>query len=245
MARHFLDLPNAATLETESYLLAQRAVADAVEAGAMAVLHGEAGLGKTFAVEDALAAPRLPLLWVSFPSRPTPRLIAATLLEAITQRPTRMDRFAIIARLVEHLTLAPSIVVVDESQLLTSDCIELLRYLHDHRTTRFALVLVGGNGTWKVLSREPMLASRVYRRVRFQALSRADVLAVIPHYHPLYGGIAPVLIALIDDLFAHGNLRHWAAFTDSALRIGRDIGQVQLDERLTRNVFALHGGAQR
>lgn len=211
----------------------------------MAVLHGEAGLGKTFAVEDALAAPQLPLLWVSFPSRPTPRLIAATLLETVTQRPTRMDRFAIIARLVEHLTQTPSVVVVDESQLLTSDCIELLRYLHDHRTTRFALVLVGGNGTWKVLSREPMLASRVYRRVRFQALPRADVLAVIPYYHPLYTGVDPGLIALIDDLFAHGNLRHWAAFTDSALRVARDIGQPALDERLTRNVFALHGGAQR
>lgn len=76
MARHFLDLAGAATLETESYLLAQRADADAVDANAMAVLHGDAGLGKTFAVEDALTAPRLPLLWVSFPSRPTPRLIA-------------------------------------------------------------------------------------------------------------------------------------------------------------------------
>lgn len=116
MARHFLELADAATLETESYLLAQRAVQDAVDAGAMAVLHGEAGLGKTFAVEDALAAPQLPLLWVSFPSRPTPRLIAATLLEAITQRPTRLDRFAIIARLVEHLAQTPTIVVVvDES----------------------------------------------------------------------------------------------------------------------------------
>jgi hypothetical protein len=62
VARHFLDLAGAATLETDSYLLAQRAVADAVDAGAMAVLHGDAGLGKTFAVEDALAAPRLPLL---------------------------------------------------------------------------------------------------------------------------------------------------------------------------------------
>ncbi|MCA1677884.1 MAG: ATP-binding protein [Actinobacteria bacterium] len=164
MARHFLDLAGAATLETESYLLAQRAVADAVEACAMAVLHGGAGLGKTYAVEDALAAPAVRVVWVSFPSRPTPRLIAATLHEELTGRETRLDRFAIIRRLVDELSSAPAIVVVDESQLLTSDCIELLRYLHDHRSTRFALVLVGGNGTWRVLSREPMLASRVYRR---------------------------------------------------------------------------------
>ncbi|MDP1846538.1 MAG: hypothetical protein Q8K79_02000 [Solirubrobacteraceae bacterium] len=58
-----------------------------MDANAMAVLRGDAGLGKTFAAEDALTAPRLPLLWVSFPSRPTPRLIAATLLEAMTGRP--------------------------------------------------------------------------------------------------------------------------------------------------------------
>ena len=88
-----------------------------------------------------------------------------------------------------ELSSAPSIVVVDESQLLTSDCIELLRYLHDHRSTRFALVLVGGNGTWRVLSREPMLASRVYRRVRFAPLTRGDVLAAIPAYHPIYADI--------------------------------------------------------
>lgn len=98
MARHFLNLAGAATLETESYLLAQRAVADAVEAAAMAVLHGSAGLGKTFAVEDALAAPALPLLWVSFPSRPTPRLIAATLLEELTGRSP-----AAVAQLLEAL----------------------------------------------------------------------------------------------------------------------------------------------
>lgn len=245
MARHFLNLAGAATLETESYLLTQRAVADAVDAGAMAVLHGSAGLGKTFAVEDALATPALPLVWVSFPSRPTPRLIAATLLEELTERPTRLDRFAIIRQLVERLSADPAIVVVDESQLLTSDCIELLRYLHDYRTTRFALVLVGGNGTWRVLSREPMLASRVYRRVRFQPLSRADVLATIPAYHPVYEHVDPVLVALIDGMFAHGNLRNWAAFTASALRLKGQLGHEQLDERLTRNVFALHGGADR
>jgi len=245
VARHFLDLAGAATLETESYLLAQRAIADAVDAGAMAVLHGDAGLGKTFAVEDALAASQLPLLWVSFPSRPAPRLIAATLLEEITGRPSRLDRFAIIRALVDHLTEFPTIVVVDESQLLTSDCIELLRYLHDHRTTRFALVLVGGNGTWRVLSREPMLASRVYRRVRFQPLSRTDVLAAIPAYHPIYEHIDPTLIELVDDTFAYGNLRNWAAFTDSAIRLQGQLAHGALDEQLTRNVFALHGGADR
>jgi hypothetical protein len=81
--------------------------------------------------------------------------------------------------------------------------------------------------------------------VRFQPLTRADVLAAIPGYHPLCARAEPDLICLIDDLFAHGNLRNWADFTDSALRLARDIDRDELDERLTRNVFALHGGADR
>jgi hypothetical protein len=167
MARHFLDLAGAATVETDSYLLAQRAVADAVDANAMAVLHGDAGLGKTFAVEDALAAPRLPLLWVSFPSRPTPRLIAATLLEAITGRPTRLDRFAIIRRLVELLTERPAIVVVDESQLwrlvdvhLRAERVRHLVVLRAHTLTYLALRKVADHAhgvdarLWRVVHRE-------------------------------------------------------------------------------------------
>ena len=50
--------------------------------------------------------------------------------------------------------------MIDEAQRLNGDCIELLRHLHDHPHTRFALLYVGGDGCWEVLSREPMLASR-------------------------------------------------------------------------------------
>jgi len=247
MARHFLALRDAQTLETEHYLLARRAVLDALERCAMAVIHGNAGLGKTYAVDDVVDELEAEVLWTSFPSQPTPRLVAATLFEQLCGHPTRLDRFSIIAQLVTRLASGPRLVVIDESQLLTGDCIELLRYLHDHRATRFALVLVGGNGTWAVLSREPMLASRVFRRVRFSALSRRDAVGAMPAYHPIYRHADPELLALIDDLFCHGNLRNGAAFTHSALQLSERTGRGQLDEQIARNVFALHagGGASR
>jgi DNA transposition AAA+ family ATPase len=133
MARHFLELEDAATLETEHYLLARRAVTDALERCAMAVIHGSAGLGKTYAVDELVEELDIEVIWTSFPSRPTPRLVAATLYEQLCGRRTRLDRFSIISRIVERLANGPRLVVVDESQLLTGDCIELLRYLHDHR----------------------------------------------------------------------------------------------------------------
>jgi len=87
--------------------------------------------------------------------------------------------------------------------------------------------------TWPVRARSPRRTSASCASLRK------------PAYHPLYAHADPELIGLIDELFAHGNLRNWAAFTDSALRLGPDVDHRQLDERLTRNVFALHGGADR
>lgn len=242
MTHHFLALDGAATLATEHLLLTRRAVRDAIERCAMAVIHGEAGLGKTFAVEDLVAGTKEPVLWTSFPSRPTPRLVAADLLERLSGRSGRRDRFAIVAELVDRLTQGPRLLVVDESQLLTGDCIELLRYLHDDRRTHFALVLVGGHGTWQVLSREPMLASRVFRRVCFAPLSRPQVLEAIPAYHSVYADCDPDLIGDIDDVFAHGNLRNWAAFTLSARQLAQEHGRLRLDKQIVANVYALHGG---
>lgn len=186
-------------------------------AHAMAVIHGEAGLGKTYAVDDAVATVQVPVVWTSFPSRPTPKMVATTLLEALTGRATRLHRTRATSRLVELLADRDRLLVIDESQLLTGACLELLRYLHDQPTTRFGLLLVGGNGTWQVLSREPMLASRIFRRVRFPPLRREEILEQLPAYQALYTGCP------VDGVFAHGNLRYWAAFTLSARQLAAEV----------------------
>ena len=60
-------------------------MADLVEAGAMGVVHGAAGLGKTFAVETALAGQAdVSVCWAAFPSRPTMRLRRLHDIEAAT-----------------------------------------------------------------------------------------------------------------------------------------------------------------
>ena len=250
-ARHFLALDGARTLPTDSLLLVERAVGDLVAAAAMGVVHGGAGLGKTFAVERALRdtarhedAPSV--CWVSFPSRPTMRLVAATLLEELSGVAAgRRDRFTLTALLLEELSggaVGTRVIVVDEAQQLNQECIEFLRYLHDHRLTRFTLLLVGGDGAWQVLSREPMLRSRIYRRVRVAPLTTAQVTALIPTFHPVYGGVDAQLLAFIDDHFAHGNLRDWAAFTATAAGLCLEAGRDRVDAEITRNAFALHGG---
>ena len=252
--RHFLDIDQAVVLPTAQLAMVDQAVADLVTRQAMGAVHGPAGLGKTFAVEQALARRRgqVAACWVSFPSRPTMRLVAATLLAELTgDAPARRrDRFALSAELLEQLADhrgrdgRERLVVVDEAQQLNRECIEFLRYLHDHRLTRFALLLVGGDGTWQVLSREPMLRSRIYRRVVCEPLSGGQVCALLPRYHPIYATASADLLLFVDDHFAHGNLRDWASFTATAVDLCQATGADRLDEQITRNAFALHGGAR-
>jgi len=243
MARHFLDLEGARVLPTEGLQLVEQAVTDVVGASAMGVVHGPAGLGKTFAVERALSGLRAVGCWSAFPSRPTMRLVAATLFEHLTGSPAgRRSRFVLMDQIIEELSTRRRVVVVDEAQRLNTECIEFLRHLHDDQHTRFALLLVGGDDAWRVLPAQPMLRSRVYRRVRFEALSPEQVCTLIGAFHPIYDGVDRELLLFVDDHFAHGNLRHWASFTQTAAKLCAEHGQDVLDERAARNAFTLHGG---
>lgn len=245
MPRHFLGLRGAKTVATDQLRLTHHAAADVWTASAMGAVHGPAGLGKTFAVEDALAARRrADVCWASFPSRPTMRLVAAELWARLTGEPdTKADRFTLTARLVEELSTRRRMLVVDEAQRLNRECIEFLRHLHDHPATSFGLLLVGGDGCWDVLAREPMLRSRIYRRVAFAPLRSDQVPKVVRRFHALYESVDEELLLFVDDNFGHGNFRNWAAFTRSALSLCRR-GGCAFDQDVARNVFLLHGGGK-
>ena len=74
MGHHFLDIAGARTLPTPGLVATDQAVEHVVAASAMGVVHGPAGLGKSYAVERALARHAgVAVSWVEFPSRPTMR----------------------------------------------------------------------------------------------------------------------------------------------------------------------------
>jgi hypothetical protein len=213
---HFLNLSGAQTLMTRHLLLTRKAVADVIESRAMGAVYGAAGLGKTFAVSDAIGRHPQPVLRLTFESRPTMRLVADRLLAGLTGSPGRGTRFALTQQLLGLLSEQQRLIVIGEAQNLNRDCFEYLRHLHDAPETNFGLLFDGGDGCWDVISREPMLRSRIYRPVAFTPLELDDVLELIPGYHPIYDGVDPGLLELINGRAAHGRLRSWAAFTKTA-----------------------------
>ncbi|MGA2929934.1 MAG: ATP-binding protein [Solirubrobacteraceae bacterium] len=243
MTRHHLGLQGAAVLATRHLLLTGQAVADVIDSEAMGAIVGPAGLGKTFAIADARESRSEPVVALSFEARPTMRLVADRLLHALTGAPGTGTRFAMTAQLLDRLAERRRLVVIGEAQNLTRDCFEYLRHLHDDPATRFALIFDGGDGAWEVLAREPMLRSRIYRRVAFTALSDSDVLALIPAYHPIYTGIDAELLLLINDKAANGRMRSWAAFTHTAAKICGKIATERIDPAIARSTIAQLGAA--
>lgn len=148
--------PGARRISTPQLQLARLVITDTAEHLAVGVIHGLSGLGKTFAMKTCTAAlaartrpaDRIEVATIAFPSRPTMRLLADLLLQTLTGAPpTRQaNRFYLTAALVRELARLPRLIVVDEAQRLPAECIELLRYLHDHDDTAFGLLYVGGNG---------------------------------------------------------------------------------------------------
>lgn len=248
MGRHFLDL-DADVVRTEDYAICQRAVADVVEVGAMGVIHGQAGAGKTFAVEDAVAAAGEPAVFLAFASRPTMRGIAEELCARLFDFDAgRADQKNLTRLLRTRLDAEPVLIVVDEAQRLNRECFEFLRYLHDPaerglgtRACRSPMLLVGGDQAWGVLAADPMLRSRVYRRVHCRRLRPEQVVAWMPRFHPLYRDAGPELLSFVDHHCGHGLFRNWAAFTRTALDVVGTHGS--LTEEAAANAFTLLGGA--
>lgn len=242
MIRHHLGLRDAEVLATRHLLLTRQALCDVLESEAMGAIVGPAGLGKTFAIDHALQTRSEPVIKLTFEARPTMRLIADRLLHALTGSPGRGSRFAMTDQLLTRLSQRRRLLVIGEAQNLNRECFEYLRHLHDDQQTRFALLFDGGDGCWHVLAREPMLRSRIYRRVAFAPLTDADVLTLIPTYHAIYTDADPELLLFIDDRAANGRLRSWAAFTHTAARTCRSRGQTRIDRDIAESAIAQLGG---
>ncbi|WP_258081620.1 ATP-binding protein [Nocardia nova] len=162
-ADHFLGLPGAHIVATDALLLTRDNLTDVIEAKAMMCVHGDARVGKTLSVNASLRelAPST-VCRVQFRARPTPRDIRHTLFEALSiggtppLRPIEFDQL-----LKDVLSERFRVLVCDEAQWMSRECFEYWRHLWDDRRTDIAIVFVGGD-CYRVLSREPMLSSRVY-----------------------------------------------------------------------------------
>lgn len=237
---HFVRLQGAALVATAAVRHTRDRLQEVIWARAMACVHGDAGLGKTLAVNAALRtlAPENSLR-IQFRVRPRPRDIRHELFMALDlpgappSRPIEFD-----AMLKAALSERFRVLVCDEAQQLSRECFEYWRYLWDDRNTQIAIVFVGGGDCHTVLSREPMLASRIYSWLAFHRMKLDEVLAVMPVFHPVWARSSEEDLEFVDDTVAHGNFRAWALVTAKILDGLRRTRQRDAQAEVTRELIA-------
>ncbi|MFE3584636.1 AAA family ATPase [Streptomyces vinaceus] len=234
--RFYLDLPDAQVVATDALLRIQDTIRETIEARAMSVVYGEAGLGKSFATRAALAQvdPDLVLSLEFARSRPGPKDLREELFTQMRLggkmpgTPTPFDRLLLAA-----LPRRPYVIVCDEAQQYRRQCFEFVRNLWDNCSAgRPAVVFIGGHEAFETLQSDPALASRIYIRQEVLAMSEEEVLTVVPLVHPVWAGVDAQLIRHIDTVMADGSMRQWAKITYHVLEgLRRDPGG-QLNRRL-------------
>lgn len=209
----YMRIPDARFVSTSSYELLAGGVEEACEDIGITVAYGNPGAGKTFALRVAILNKcPLPVTWFEPEHRPTLLALTEQLLHALGERDL-VGRRRVLVRPLIKLLATPRLIVVDEAQRLTAECIDHLRYLSDRPDTHFALALAGGVKCLEVLNTEPQLARRCPLKVEFTRLDPDEVVDYMPRYHPMYQGLEPRLLHRIDDEYAHGMIGLWANMT--------------------------------
>lgn len=238
-----LNLPEgASTVLTPAFALAQtvarRAVADAEVAG----FFGEPGTGKTHALRHFQSTTDVETIYVTTSPSPQLKEIFEEILLGAGCQPDRVSVRELRRDCQELLAEKPRALIIDESQHLSYLWHQQLRSLHDHPSSRFALLLVGGANAERTLKKDPQLWSRVEMRVTFERLQGQTLLNALAAYHPILANTDPELLAEIDAKDCGGNFRNWYHVLKLALPLLPATPHPdRLTEKVIRAVFTMRG----
>ncbi|MDP9612829.1 AAA family ATPase [Streptomyces demainii] len=205
----------------------------------MVCLYGDAGQGKTVALQYALSqlpqSARVRRVHVGVhPTVPELRRVLADALEMGRRLPRGAGEADLM--LVNALR-QPRVLVLDEAQRLPGPALEFLRGLWDHPDTDTSLVLAGA-GSERVLRRVPALASRVLTWELVSRLGRPEVATVMAAFHPLWEDVTEDDVAWVDEHVGHGNFRTWAKLTSHLTAETYDKSRAVVDRRMLERAWA-------
>ncbi|MFG3285294.1 AAA family ATPase [Streptomyces sp. NPDC048111] len=212
---HHLSLPGARTVITIAVRAAARALDQTLNTRSMMCLTADPGVGKTYTLH---------LLRQQHADLPTP-----TLLPRPQARPDDL-RHSLYRRLglpgdppkdpgicddyLRHaLARTHHLLAIDEAHQLSPACIEYVRYLHDDPRPQITILLLASHPRLKALRSQPTLINRVATWHHMEPLDASEVPTAMRAFHPLWHDTPHHTLTRLDSLWAHGNLRRWAALT--------------------------------
>ncbi|MGW8743650.1 AAA family ATPase [Streptomyces sp. NPDC055794] len=212
---HYLSLPGARTVTTQAVRAAARALDRALRERGMMCLTAHPGVGKTFTLHILCKQrPALPALRLLPRPQARPDDLRHSLHRALNLPGNPPQDAGTCDDYLRHaLAAPPRLLAVDEAHQLSASCIEYLRYLYDDPVPQVTVLLLASKPRLKALRAQPMLLARVTDWHHLEPLHTDEVLRVLPAFHPLWQHTDHHTLTRLDDTWAHGNLRRWAALT--------------------------------
>ncbi|WP_326782453.1 ATP-binding protein [Streptomyces longwoodensis] len=212
---HYLSLPGARTVTTQAVRAAGDALDHALHQQSIICITADPGVGKTFTLNILCEQrPALPTLRLLQRPQARPDDLRHNLHHALNLPGDPPHDAGICDDYLRHaLAHTPRLLAVDEAHQLSASCIEYLRYLHDDPAPQVTILLLASRPRLKALRSQPTLLSRVTTWHLMEPLDTDEVLTVLPAFHPLWHNTPSRTLARLDDMWAHGNLRRWAALT--------------------------------
>lgn len=232
-----LEVPGAVVINTRFLEQAQARWEFIVRNNRIGLFYGLSGCGKTTAAQAAQAC--YPGACSISLQEPTPKSIANDTLSELTGVQHWEQRARASVLLIERILDAPPpLLVYDELHLSRSvQNIEFIRGLH--MRVRIPILLVGDQSVIARLRKSAQIMRRIYRPCWFGALTRADILDLIPQWHPIYANADPSVIDFIDDKHADGNLGNWSKLTLGAIEECQREGVDTITQRIAEKVISL------
>ncbi|HEY5836961.1 ATP-binding protein [Streptomyces sp.] len=214
-----------------------RTVAHAAAVGAVVCVYGDAGQGKTVALQYALSQLPRParVRRVQVGVHSSVAEVRRALAEALDLRGRLPHGTGEADAVLVEALRQPRVLVLDEAQRLSVSALEFLRGLWDHPDTDAALVFAGA-GSERALRRVPALASRVLTWELVPRMAQGEVATVMQAFHPLWSQVADQDMAWVEEYVGHGNFRTWAKVTSHLTAETSGRSRVVVDRRLLQRV---------
>lgn len=181
------------------------------------VVAGHRGTGRRIALATALAAQPLPYLFVDMPAAPTENRLLAVLGEAILGNRDDYDLRDMQDDLVDALARQSSILVITESQELTTKAASQLQYLHSRPGTPWSLILVGGHDVARASTTSARLRGDILTTLDVPPLKGKEFERALKGMHQSFNISDIRLLRLINQEYCFGLLGRWGLFLQLAL----------------------------
>ncbi|NUK82342.1 AAA family ATPase [Streptomyces lunaelactis] len=238
-----LFVPGARLVSTGPVAAVVEVVGHTVAARGIGCVFGDAGLGKTVAVQQALhlLPSRVPVWRAVIGVKPGLPQIRASLLESCgLPAGSLAHRAGAAEAALAEVFRKPGVLFLDDAQRLSPPLLDYLRLLWDEPGTAAALVLCGA-GAERVIAGAPALRSRVLTWHQMAGLEPDRLAETLRLFHEVWEGADPADVVWADSTVARGNFRTWAKITSHVYGLSKRRNNPAVDRSLVEQACARLG----